>query len=196
MIRNKTLWLSLLFTATMPLFFFLKAGVFLAAPAGAPQPADAIVILGGDGGDRTLRGLDLYRKRYAPVLLLTGVEGGEQSVQSYYLNWRAQILIAGGVKKDAIRYDAASVNSWQEAENTLKMAKASGWRKVIVVSDPPHMRRLKWVWTKVLRGTGVGFILVSERPSWWNARKWWGDEQSAKFVVSEYVKLPYYFFKY
>ena len=187
-------WFLAFLTAMLLLVFLLKGGIFLSSPMGKPQRADAIVILGGDEG-RSFPGLDLYRKRFAPVVLLTGMER-EVYAQKYYLTLQARILITGGVRKDAIEFEAASKSSWQEAVNTLKLAKIRGWRKVIVISDPPHMRRLKWTWGKVLKGSGVDFVLVSGEPSWWCAEKWWRNEYSFQYVVTEYIKLLYYFVRH
>jgi len=53
-----------------------RAGYWLEAPAQAPVHADAIVVLGGNDGDRALRALALYREGYAPRIVLTGLERG------------------------------------------------------------------------------------------------------------------------
>ena len=194
--RIKSRWIFVLLAAALLCILFFRAGVFLSSPGVEPQEADAIVVLGGGSKYRTFRGLELYRKKYAPVVLLAGVQGLGLPAQKRHTSWQAQILIRGGVKKDGIAYDPVSANTWQEAENTLKLAKACGWKKVIVVSDPPHMRRLKWTWGKVFNGSGVDFILVSSALSGWNAERWWADDQSSDYLVSEYVKMVYYFLRY
>jgi uncharacterized SAM-binding protein YcdF (DUF218 family) len=175
---------------------FLQAGNFLSSPAKQPTQADCMVILGGDGGARTAQGIELYRQNYSRKIVLTGIESGEPAAQSYYLNWRAQMLIAAGIPKESIEYDPVSSSSWDEANITLKLAKKHGWKRVLVVSDPPHMLRLKWVWSKIFIGSGVDVVLVPSTPNWWNAGKWWSNEQSAKFVMSEYLKILYYLVKY
>ena len=53
-----------------------RAGYWLEAPAQAPVHTDAIVVLGGNDGDRALRALALYREGYAPRIVLTGLERG------------------------------------------------------------------------------------------------------------------------
>jgi len=189
----RAFWLFALLTAIA--VFLLCAGVFLASPAGEPRRADAIVILGGDSGPRAVKGLELYRGDYAPVVLLTVLEEGPFT-HRYAADPRSRALMAGGVRKEVIEFVGESKNSWQEAENTLRLAKPRGWRTVIVVSDPPHMRRLSWAWGRVLKGSGVTPVLVASEPSWWHAWKWWLDKDSARFVLTEYVKLLYYFWKY
>lgn len=181
--------------SVLGVFFFLNAGYIVSRPAGQPQQADAIVILGGDSGARSLRGLELYRMQFAPLILLT-VVGDKELPTEYAIGGRVKILSDGGIRKDVIEFVPAARNSWQEAERILSLARSRGFRRVIVVSDPPHMLRLEWTWRKVFRGETVSYVLLPSSPAWWNAGRWWKNRQSFRFVVTEYLKLGYYFVKY
>jgi uncharacterized SAM-binding protein YcdF (DUF218 family) len=172
------------------------AASFLAAPAGVPQRADCIVALGGDSGERIATTLDLYQRGFAPSILLTGVEDAPIDARRVYLTWRAEYLVKAGVPSAAILYDEHSANSSEEARNTLALVNARGWKSVLVVSDPPHMRRLALAWSKAFAGTRKNYILVASAPSWWQERAWWQSEHSAQFVITEYIKLGYYLARY
>jgi hypothetical protein len=100
------------------------------------------------------------------------------------------------VPREAIILEAGAGNSWEEAVNTLALLRKNDWQRVMVVSDPPHMRRLHWIWGRVFAGSGKEFVLVDSNPAWWNADRWWGNDESGPFVLMEYVKLVYYRFKY
>jgi len=176
--------------------FFIKAGSLLTVPKSATKPADLIVILGGETGARSIRGLELYREGLSSQILLTGIEYGELQTQQSYLDWRAQFLISSGVPKGRILFDLRARNSWEEAENTLELMKHKGWHRVIVVSDPPHLRRLDWVWGKIFKDSGIEYSLSASHPSWWDEKKWWSNEMSMKFVTMEYLKIGYYVLKY
>lgn len=65
-----------------------------------------------------------------------------------------------------------------------------------MVSDPPHMRRLDWVWGKVFAGSGKSYVLIASEPAWWDAEHWWASEKSAQFVLTELIKMVYYVWKY
>ena len=65
-----------------------------------------------------------------------------------------------------------------------------------MVSDLYRMRRLSWAWGRVFRDSGLEFSLVASSPPWWDADRWWRDENSALEVVNEYIKLAYYLVKY
>jgi hypothetical protein len=57
------------------------------------------------------------------------------------------------------------------------------------------MRRLAWTWHRVFKGSGLGYVLVSSRAQWWMPDMWWVDERSGAFVITEYIKIAYYFAK-
>ena len=198
-VKRRTLlgWLvaGLLLGASALVFAFLAAAHFLAAPAQPPVQADLIFLLGGDNGGRAVRVLELYRKGLAPRVLL-GAEGVHPRTRAAYLSWRARYLIDEGVPPQALLYDRRSASSWDEAVNTLKLMQEMKLDRVLVVSDPPHMRRLSWIWGKVFAGSGQSYVLVSSGMTGWDAGHWWRTSPNAQFVFGEYIKLAYYLVQY
>jgi uncharacterized SAM-binding protein YcdF (DUF218 family) len=191
--HRKLLLILLAFAIAAAAFAWMvsRAGYWLEAPAMSPVRADAIVVLGGNDGDRALRALGLYRAGYAPKIVLTGLERGSASPPAN-LTWRAEFLVTHGVPKSALRFEVYSDNSFEEAENVLELMKKQGWRTVIAVSDPPHMRRLAWTWHRVFKGSGLSYALVASETQWWSPGNWWRDEKTGAFVITEYIKIAYY----
>ncbi|HLX81372.1 MAG TPA: YdcF family protein [Burkholderiales bacterium] len=175
---------------------FLGAGHFLEAPAQSPVPADLMVALGGDNGARVDRVLELYREGFARRVLLTGPEGGYSRTRAAYLNWRARYLVDEGIPEKVLLYDRRAESSWEEAVNALQLMREMKLDRVLVVSDPPHMRRLSWVWGKVFSGSGKEYTLVASEMEQWDAAHWWRTSSNAQFVFGEYIKLGYYIFTY
>ncbi len=174
----------------------LGAGHFLVAPAQAPVKADLLLTLGGDNGARADRVLELYRKGFAPKVLLTGPDGGHSKTRATHLNWRARYLIDEGIPEKVLLFDRRSKSSWEEAVNTLQLMQAMGMHHVLVVSDPPHMRRLSWVWGRVFAESGRHYTLVASDMEEWDAEHWWRLSSNAQFVFAEYIKLGYYLVQY
>ena len=143
-----------------------QAGRFLEAPTSTPSQADVLVALGGESGDRALTAASIFRDGFAPRMLVTGLDTSPPGVRAAYLHWRAQVLVEQGVPLERIIGDANSTNSWEEAVNTRRTTEANGWRRVLVVSDPYHMRRLSWVWGRVFRDSGLSYSLVATSPKW------------------------------
>ena len=88
--------------------------------------------------------------------------------------------------------DTYSTNSWEEAVNTLRLMRERNWERVLVVSDPPHLRGLDWAWGKVFEGSGKEYRLIAAPLEGWDPERWWQNDASARFVVSEVKKLAYY----
>ena len=169
-----------------------RAGHWLESPAQAPKRADAIAVLGGDEeGERATRAIALYREGLAPVVVLTGLQQGVAPIPAG-LNWRAEFLEAGGVPRSALRFEVAARNSYTEAVQLLVLMRKEGWRTLVVVSDPPHMRRLAWIYGDVFGGSGLEYVLVASQPDWWQPDGWWRHEKSGQFVMQELIKLGYY----
>lgn len=175
---------------------FRLLGVWISTGAAAPVRADVVVALGGDDGYRTRKVAEVFRAGYANTVLITGLEGSPEQERAYYLNWRARVLADAGIAADKILIESAASNSFQEARATLTLLNARGWGKALVVSDPPHMRRLDWVWSRVFTGSGKSYVLVASEPEWWDAEHWWASEKSAQFVFTELIKIGYYVWKY
>jgi len=198
-VKRRTLfcWLAAgaLLGVGAPVAGFLGAGHFLVAPAQPPVKADLIFALGGDSGGRVNGALDLYRKGFAPRVIV-GSEGVHSKTRAAYLGWHARFLVDGGVPERALILDRRSTSSWDEALNTLQVMREQKLDHVLVVSDPPHMRRLSWVWGKVFEGSGKQFTLVGSDMEGWDAAHWWRTSPNAQFVFAEYIKLAYYFFTY
>jgi uncharacterized SAM-binding protein YcdF (DUF218 family) len=179
------LLLAFLVLPEVALVGIFSAGALLAAPAMAAKPADVVVVLGGGGnGERYVRGRELVLAGYAPRLILMypgSAEAGDARRRIVNL----QIL------------DSAPMpGSWGEAEAVRRHMLAEGLHSVIVVSDPPHMLRLRYTWGAQFRGTGLQFQLVATSPSWWPGWRWWRTPQAASFVGDEVLKLGGYVLRY
>lgn len=191
LLSSRLLWSGLL-TLGLAVFAFIQAGRYISGPVDVAAKADLILALGGDAGARIEKAYKLYAAGYAPRVLLTGIENGTNDARPNYLNWRAAFLIERGVSRDAIHYDLVSRNTWEEAVNTRRLMEKNGWRTVLVVSDPPHMRRLSWVWGKVFDGSPMRYRLLPVPMPEWDAKRWWGNEYSARYMLLELIKIGYY----
>lgn len=164
---------------------YLTAGAVLAAPAGVPHAADVVVVLGGDGsGGRYTRGRELIRAGYGRQLVLIEPNAVDRK--------DALVNLPGVVIWD----DILPGNSWGEAQVTRTRMQAKGWKSVLVVSDPPHMLRLRYAWSSNFWGSDLSFTLVATNPPWWSAWRWWANPQSKSFVENEVLKLGYYVLRY
>jgi uncharacterized SAM-binding protein YcdF (DUF218 family) len=171
---------------------FFQVGYFLEAPAQEPEKADLIVPLGGGGSSRVHKAAELYEQGLAPNMLLTDIRGGDANSRPHSSDWRIRFLLEHGVPDNMLVFDALSTTSWEEAVNTLRLMRERNWRRVLVVSDPPHLRRLAWTWGKVFEGSGKEYRLIAAPLEGWDPGRWWQNESSSRFVMLEVTKLAYY----
>jgi uncharacterized SAM-binding protein YcdF (DUF218 family) len=174
------------------IFAFFQVGYFLEAPAQKSEKADLIVPLGGGGSSRVHEAAELYAQGFAPNVLLTDIRSGDANRSSQSSDWRIQFLLEHGVPDIMLVFDALSTNSWEEAVNTLRLMRVRNWQLVLVVSDPPHLRRLDWAWGKVFEGSGKEYRLIAAPLEGWDPERWWQNDSSASFVVTEVTKLAQY----
>ena len=184
-----TVLVALLCLPELALLGFFTSGALLSAPAGEPSHVDAVVVLGGDGGAgglgvRYLRGRDLVLAGFSKRLIV--MNPGDTARQDAL------------VKVPGVEFVGALVahNSWEEAIAVRERMKAEGLRSVMVVSDPPHMLRLRYTWGSILRGTGLSYTLVATTPPWWPGWRWWRNPEASGFVGNEVLKLGYYVVRY
>lgn len=193
-------WIGLCATPTF--VDLLQRGLENAYPfVGAAQypTADAIVVLGG--GDpvqvndaretsRDLRftrpgfGLALFRQRRAPIVVLSGGGNGEALEMSDHL----QQL---GVPPSALRLEAKSLTTHQNALYSAAILKREGRRRILLVTSAWAMQRA----AASFRHEGIEVIPAPSRDishapqSWpsWRVSLW----QSARFL-HEYTGLLFY----
>lgn len=162
-------------------------GRYVSYPEDIPERADLIVMLGGETGFRKNKALELYQQGYASRILLTGVNRAGDD--------RLDYLVNEGIHKDVILLDMQSANTWEEANSALLLMLAKGWSKVLVVSDPPHLRRLAWTWGKVFAGSNLSYRIIAAPLAGWDADRW-RDGPARDYVLLEVFKLGWYTLRY
>ena len=169
------------------------------------RPADLIAVMPSDwqGVDY---GIELYKKGYAPRLMLIGgypfkliAQDGE-SLRVVKMDWEQVargIALQAGVPDDAILTRGGS-STYEQARQFVDLAEASQLNTVIIVTDDVHSRRISWSVAKFPASARLALIYSPVPRSIYlpqeqfEADQWWADEESAKQVFAEYVKLGYY----
>ena len=136
-----------LFTAFSP--FAHRLNQWMAVPAQL-VPSDAIVVLGGavsptgmlslESSRRTNRGIELYRRGLAPVLvLLGGAKGGGPTEADV----RAEQARLHGIPADAILTETRAHTTREEAVRVKALLHSRGARTVLLVTNAGHFPRAR-----------------------------------------------------
>lgn len=126
---------------------------------------DAIVVLGAalnaDGTPspslkrRARHGVALHRSGAAPVILFSGgvpVQGLSEAEAM-----RA-IALELGVEPERILLEEASSSTWENAHNSVDIARKHGWQRLVVVSDEYHLPRARFSFKQ------AGLVVASSAP--------------------------------
>ena len=182
--------------------FTITAGHFLTAVDTFSQ-ADAIVVLGGDGGNffRVQQGVALFNEGCAPVVVFSGgisLKDAGLACSSAQLSLEAAQEL--GVPTDAaiIADDAVPNSAWPsiygEAVNLRRLAQQHRWQSLIIVTDLFHTRRAARTFHTLLPDTAI-YLSAAPDPSY-DAARWWQTEEGLIAVFNEVIKLIFYWARY
>lgn len=139
-----------------------------ALPLTELEPADAIVVLGGILGPRTEPGyapnwLETSERFEAALVLMKAGKAGKLIFTGARMEWQGRVSTEGdelkrlaaerGIPAADILVTDYVANTADEAAVTAGLAKANGWKRVILVTTGWHMRRAAFLFTKA----GVNF---------------------------------------
>lgn len=138
----------LIFSILLLVVGLVAARVYSYRNASSDAPADAAVVLGAAvwGAEvspvfreRINHGIDLYRKGRVRKLIFTGGRGnsGEPTESSAARRY----AMRGGVPAADILIEEESHTTYENILHAKQLADARGLRKVLIVSDPLHMKR-------------------------------------------------------
>ena len=119
------------------------------------EPSQAIVVLGAgvlegcvpnqNGVRRVLLAARLWREGKAPVVVFTGGSGTDCPVARAMSSLAREV----GVPDAAIRQEAASFNTWENAAMAAPLLRGWGFERLLLVTDRLHMRRASAVFTRL-----------------------------------------------
>lgn len=137
--------------------FFLKLAIggylgfsgmqlFSKITSQAPQKSDAIILLQGDRFDHVKEPQDLYKKSIAPKIIISGNNeligrGKRNDENDVHLLELKKELINNGIPETVIMVEDTSLNTKDQAQNVIKLAKENKWEKIIVVTSLYHLLR-------------------------------------------------------
>ncbi|MDO8626799.1 MAG: YdcF family protein [Candidatus Magasanikbacteria bacterium] len=112
----------------------------------APSRSDAIVWLQGDQYDRGKKVFELYQEKFAPRIIITGNDeligqGKRFEESNISLNAMRSWLLARGVAPPDITVDADPLNTREQAEHVIQLAKKNDWRQLILVGSIYYQMR-------------------------------------------------------
>jgi uncharacterized SAM-binding protein YcdF (DUF218 family) len=161
------------------------------------SPADAIVVLAGGTPGREIEAAALYRRGLAPRVVLSRPVTPPNHLALMKLGIRAHdwptearlVLQGEGVPATAI-VALQTVVKRTEAELAVvhETARASGYRRLILVSSSDHGRRLSMIWARQPRPR-VEALVHSVHDASFAPDRWWRERRMFELVLHEYLGI-------
>lgn len=153
------------------LLLLATARLFVHPPIERPSQADAVVVLSGDHGERLAEGLRLVGDRVAPTLVLDGTPDMIQVLELCRNPQPFEVV--------CLRPDPDSTRA--EARAAGALARARGWRKLVVVTTTHHVPRATLLFRRCFEGEVS--VVGADPPYGWR--------MSARQIVQEWLKVAH-----
>jgi uncharacterized SAM-binding protein YcdF (DUF218 family) len=150
------------------------------------QQAEVAVVLGGGGGTRLRKGLELYEQ---------GIVGGLVLVDEKEKYWDTRLARqcpdckTGGKRLTIL---SGSESTLTDALLVHEHCIAMDIKKLLVVTDPYHTRRASLVFNRQFAGSGIEVTTLSSgdyRDRLSPSGDWWRDEVTLRVVGTEAAKI-------
>jgi len=162
--------------------------------------SDVIVVLGGGVQTRPLEAAKLYDQGLAPRIIIMNPKrtpATELGLTPSDAEFTRQILTNRGVPASALALVGNSVNSTFDESIALRdWAKTNTIKSAIITTDAFHTRRVRWLFRKELKNTGIQISVDAVPVREYTASDWWKHEQGVIGFQNEILKFAYYWIKY
>ena len=164
------------------------------------RPADAVIILGGGLHTRPFAAAEDYRKGLAHKILVANVNLNNVEapgiLPSHTAMNRAVLIELGVPESDIDTFGTDLANTYEEGNALRDWAVHSHARGVIVPTEIFSSRRVRWVLTRALAGTGTDIQIQTLKPPKYNQADWWKTDHGLSAFQTEVLKYIYYRCKY
>jgi uncharacterized SAM-binding protein YcdF (DUF218 family) len=154
-------FLAVVHSVSLALILYTPITEWCAQPlyvgANAEAQGDVIVVLEAwafddgelneSGVNRALLGAELFHRRAAPTIVVTGA-APNPSRSGSALQPMTRILTRAGVPRDSIVVEERSSNTYASAVHVAELARINGWKRIVLVTDASHMRRASLAFRK------------------------------------------------
>ncbi len=153
-----------------------------------PAQADIAVVLAGDQwGNRVLKGGEMAREGYVPLVLVSGIP--------YYDTTEAALAVAfavhhGDPQQWFVAFPHHATSTREEAETILPELVRRNAHSFLLVTSDYHTARAGRIWRAAIRRAGVPLQMrvVAASDRYFRADSWWKSREGRKIVFYEWLK--------
>jgi uncharacterized SAM-binding protein YcdF (DUF218 family) len=202
--RNKLITASVLILVSASIWLSREALLRYAAQLWIVSddvgPADAVVVLGGGIETRPFAAAEDYRKGLTRKVLVSNVglrKAETLGVLPSHVAINRGVLTRLGVPEADIENLGAGISTTYEEANALRdWAIRNHARSVIVPTEGFSSRRVRWIMTQALAGTGTAVQLQALAEPDYSYADWWKTDKGLIAFQNEVIKYLYYRYRY
>jgi uncharacterized SAM-binding protein YcdF (DUF218 family) len=192
----KKIFLVILFLSLFS-YSYLNLGKWLDI-TNNPVESDIIVCLGGGDYHRIDKAISLYRAGYSikHLIVLTGDDVTPERKRAGYKDFRVRMLDKKYAAIPYVHFPGLS-STREEALFIKHYMHARGYRSALIVTDPPHSRRVKILLSILDRdlNSEMKFLIVGSGVRWWDGEHYYRNGTARYHAMIELMKIPYNLYK-
>ncbi len=179
-----------------PFVWWVASPLKLSSP---PVLADAIVVFAGGVGEsgkagggfqeRATQAVALYKAGHAPRIIISS----GYVFTLHEAEVMKTVAVNSGVPADAILLEERAATTYENVTFTNRILEEHGWRRILLVSSPYHMRRALLTWRKTAPDVTVTPTPVPQ--SEFYASSWGASFDQIRGVVHEYAAIVSYWWR-
>jgi len=186
----------LLITLVFFSFFVFFIGKKLDVTQEATK-ADIIICLGGGYVERLDKGIELYKERFASKIIFTGNLIGALNAKDKLGFWKVNYFKEHGVLKHHFSFLENTHDTHEEIKSIKKYMLKHHYKKVLIVSDPPHSKRINYLIKAFeYKKNGLSAKIIGSDVLWWTRSDYCDTFWSIKESIYEILGNIYYYIKY
>lgn len=154
--------------------------------------ADAIVLLEGDGFNRYMHAVELYKQGYSPFFVFSGGIT-DYSYGSFPFQDIEPLILKCGVPKEKLIYENKSLNTKQQADEIMKLCTVRHWNKIILVASHYHQYRAYLTFLKAMFNHELELVIYNSPVrslQWFANNNAWGSRFSC--LKGEFERIEKY----
>jgi uncharacterized SAM-binding protein YcdF (DUF218 family) len=178
--------------------FALRAVGHFLVIADPLEPSDAIVVMAGEVPFRQIEAARLFQRGLAPRVVLTRerLPAWRQRLKELGLGspgrreLAAAVLERLNVSRGAIiLLDDPAINTVEELASIRHFAVAQHFQRIIIVSSPDHMRRIRVIWSRTAGSLVEARLHPAPEEDGFDPNHWWTSKVGAEYLFHEYFGI-------
>jgi uncharacterized SAM-binding protein YcdF (DUF218 family) len=159
------------------------------------KPADAIVVLSGDEGERVEEAVKWYQKGYGSYFVFTKTHTEDIGEGRTYSEKLMRLAMEGGVPADSMLVTEGEASSTVEEARAVKLiSNQRNINSIIVITAPYHTRRTQLIFKKEFADTEIKVMVHPVEDSWYKPLFWYLTRSGWRQTLAEYGSLSLIWF--